>query len=140
MFTVEKMDVWCAKMDDRPGALKDKLEHLAMAGADLGFIIARRIHEEPGKGLVFLTPIKGEKQMAAARAIGFKTTDTLHSLRVEGPDEPGLAYRISARLAQEAINVRGVSAASLGNEFVMFLAFDTAAEAERAKDKLALPV
>lgn len=140
MFAVDKMDVWCAKIDDRPGALKDKLEGLAMAGADLAFIIARRIHEEPGKGIVFLTPLKGEKQIAAAKALGFKTTDTLHSLRVEGADEPGVAYRLSAAMAQERINLRGLSAAHLGHQFVMFMAFDSATEADKARARLELPI
>ena len=41
--------VWAASMQDTPGSLANKLAALAEAGADLGFIVARRSPEKPGK-------------------------------------------------------------------------------------------
>ena len=47
----EHEDVWVASLEDKPGALGNKLATLADAGADLGFIIARRAPNKPGTGV-----------------------------------------------------------------------------------------
>ena len=79
---VEHVDVWAATIEDRPGALAYVLAELREAGADLQFIIARRA--EPGKGVVFVTPLRGDREIAAAAQVGFNVTRTLHSVRVMG--------------------------------------------------------
>lgn len=140
MLTVTRVDVWSAVVEDRPGGLKQKLEGLAMAGADLDFVLSRRRHEEPGTAMVFLTPLRSDKEIEAARKLGFKRSEGLHSLRVQGPDEPGIVYRLSCAMAQEGINLRGLSAARLGKEFVLFLALDTPEDAEKALRRLTMPV
>jgi hypothetical protein len=129
---VSKTDVWVAAMDDRPGGLAELLEVLADSGANLEFIISRRAPEKPGKGVVFVTPIKGLRQARAARAAGFKKTGSLHSLRIEGVDQPGLGAKMTTLLARAGINLRGLSAAAFGRRFVCHLALDTAAAATRA--------
>lgn len=140
MLTANRVDVWSAMIDDRPGALKAKLETLAMAGADLESLIARRVHDQPGKGIVFLTPLRGPLQLQAAEKAGFKKNHSVYSVRVEGPNEPGIAYRVTTALADEGINLRGVSAANLGREFAVFLAFDSEKDADRAVARLGLAV
>jgi len=140
MLSVSKMDVWAVSVDDRPGALKEKLEGLAVAGADLDFIVLRRDHKEPGKSLVFVTPLTSDRQTCAARKLGFKPADTLHSLYVRGPDVPGIGYRLTSALASEQINIRGVSAARAGKEFVMCLSFDSAADLLKAEARLAMSI
>jgi UTP:GlnB (protein PII) uridylyltransferase len=82
--------------------------------------------------VVFLTPIKGAKQKKAAQEGGFGTTDSLHSLRVEGPDRPGLGTKMTRALADAGINLRGISAAALGRRAVTYFAFDSAADADTA--------
>jgi hypothetical protein len=129
---VSKTDVWVAAMDDRPGGLAELLEVLADAGANLEFIISRRAPEKPGKGVVFVTPIKGVRQVKAAQAAGFKKTGSLHSLRIEGEDQPGLGAKMTTLLARAGINLRGLSAAAFGRRFVCHLALDTAAAAAKA--------
>lgn len=129
---VSKTDVWVAAMDDRPGGLAELLEVLADAGANLEFIISRRAPEKPGKGVVFVTPIKGVRQVKAAQAAGFKKTGSLHSLRIEGEDQPGLGAKMTTLLARAGINLRGLSAAAFGRRFVCHLALDTAAAATKA--------
>jgi predicted amino acid-binding ACT domain protein len=136
MLTIKKTDVWSATLEDRPGSIKEKLEGLVKVGADLGFLIARRTHREPGKGVLFVAPIVGERQVQAAIQTGFKTCQNLHCLQVTGADEPGLAYRITSAIAQEGVNLRGLSAASLRGEFTMFLAFDAEADSNRVADRL----
>ncbi len=129
---VTRVDVWAATIEDRPGGLATKLKTLAKAKANLEFIVARRAPDRPGKGVVFVTPITGKNQVAAARRAGFKRTDGLHSVRIEGADKPGLGAKIADALAVAGINLRGVSGAALGKRFIAHLALDTSAAATKA--------
>ena len=131
-YTIKKVEVWAGEIEDRPGGLADKLMGLDNAGANFEFIISRRAPDKPGTGVVFLTPIKGSKQKAAAQEASFNTTDSLHSLRVEGPDRAGLGSKMTRALADANINLRGLSAAALGRRAVTYLAFDSAADADTA--------
>ena len=131
-LNVTRADVWAASIEDRPGGLAEKLAALAEAGAQLEFVIARRASEKPGTGVVFLTPLKGAAQIRAAKKAGFEKTKSLHSLRVEGPDQPGLGAKMTQALAQAGINLRGLSAAAIGRRCVVHLALDSTADAAKA--------
>jgi predicted amino acid-binding ACT domain protein len=112
--------------------LADKLAALAAAGANLEFIIARRAPEQRGSGVVFVTPLKGAEQIKAAQAAGFQRTGSLHSLRVEGADKPGMGAKLAGALAEAGINLRGLSAAAIGKRYVTHVALDTAQDAAKA--------
>jgi hypothetical protein len=129
---VSKTDVWAAAIADRPGGLAEKLGALKKARVNLEFIISRRRPEKSGKGVVFVTPIKGPRQVKAAKAAGFEKTGSLHSLRVEGPDRAGVGAKMTSAMAEAGINLRGLSAAAVGRRFVCHLALDTAAAAAKA--------
>jgi hypothetical protein len=131
-LNVTRSDVWAAGIDDQPGGLAGKLKSLADAGAHLEFVIARRAPDKPGTGVVFLTPLKGAAQIRAAKKAGFLKTATLHSVRVEAPDKPGLGARMTEALAEAGINLRGLSAAAIGKRCVVHLAVDTSADATKA--------
>lgn len=133
---VSRTDIWASTIDDRPGGLGDKLDAVAAAGANLEFIIARRMAEQPGKGVVFLTPLKGAKQVKAATDAGFQKSESLHSVRIEGADKPGLGAKITRALAEAGLNLRGFSAAAFGRQFVAHLALDTADDAVQAASVL----
>jgi hypothetical protein len=124
--------VWAGSIEDRPGGLAEKLAALAEAGAQLEFVIARRASEKPGTCVVFLTPLTGAAQIRAAKRVGLEKTKSLHSLRVEGPDQPGLGAKMTQALAQAGINLRGLSAAAIGRRCVVHLALDSAADAAKA--------
>lgn len=129
---VNRVDVWVASIEDRPGSLAGKLNALAEAGAELEFVIARRAPEKPGTGVVFLTPLKGAKQLRAAKKVGFRKTKSLHSVRIEGTDRPGMGAKVSQALADKGVNLRGLSAAAIGKRFVAHIAVDTPADATKA--------
>jgi len=131
-YSVSKVDIWSGDIEDRAGGLAAKLDPLADAGADLMVVIARRQPHIPGKGVVFLGPVTGAKAQKAAAAAGLRKANFLASLRVEGPNKPGEGRRLTRRLADAGLSFRGLSAAVVGNKFVAFLAFDTAAEADNA--------
>jgi hypothetical protein len=130
---VSQVDVWAASIKDRPGALAEKLEALAQAGVDLEFAIARRVHEKPGKGVVFVTPVKGARQIRAARKAGFEKTKSLHGIRVATGNKPGFGAELTMRLADAGINLRGLSGAAIGNRAIFHLAFDSSDDASKAK-------
>jgi hypothetical protein len=128
----QRVDTWAASIPDRTGALAGKLKALAQAGVNLEFIVARRVGDHSGKGVVFVTPIKGAKQIGEAGAAGFKKTDSLHTLRIEGTDKAGECSRILTALADKGLNLRGVSAAAISKKFVCYVALDTEADAVKA--------
>lgn len=129
-YLIKKVEVWAGEIEDRPGGVAEKLAALSSAGANFEFLISRRAADKPGTGVLFFTPIRGSKQKSAAQAAGFGTTDSLHSVRVEGPDRAGLGAKMTRALADAGINLRGVSAAALGRRAVTYFAFDSAVDAD----------
>lgn len=127
---VQREDVWAASVEDRAGALAHKLSALTEAGADLQFVIVRRAPEKPGTGVIFVTPLRGDREVQAGSAAGFAVTTGLRSVRVEGPDEPGIAAKIAKTVGDAGINMRGFSAAVLGTQFVVHIGVDSAEDAE----------
>ncbi len=133
---VERVDVWAATVEDRPGGLAQLLATLRDAGADLQSIIARRAPEQPGKGVVFVTPLQGDKEIRAAAQVGFNVSYSLHSVRVMGPDRPGIAAELTQKLADGQINLRGFTASVIGPQFVAYVAVDSLDDANKAMEIL----
>ena len=129
---VERANVWAASIRDESGNLAQLLAGLRDAGADLDFVIARRVAEKPGTGVVFVSPLRGDRELAAAANLGFNITSSLHSVRVQGENKPGIAAVLTGKLAAEGINLRGFSAAVIGARFILYIAFDTDADAVKA--------
>ena len=133
---VERVDVWAAPINDAPGGLAETLATLRDAGADLQFIIARRAPETPGKGVVFVTPLLGDREIRAAAQAGFNVTQSLHSLRIMGRDKPGAGAELTQKLAAAGINLRGLSASAIGSQFVAYIALDSLDDANKALNTL----
>ena len=126
---VEHADVWAATIEDKSGALAFVLAELREAGADLQFIIARRA--EPGKGVVFVTPLRGDREIAVAAQVGFNVAYTLHSVRIMGRDRPGIGAELTQKLADGGINLRGFSASVIGPQFLAYAAVDSLDDANK---------
>jgi hypothetical protein len=131
-YTVSKVDIWTGDIDDRTGGLAQKLRPLASAGADLELVIARRRPDQPGRGVVFLGPVKGAKASAAAANAQLTRATNMAALRVEGANKPGECHSVAELLANAGINLRGLSAVVLGKKFVVAIAFDSDADADQA--------
>jgi len=129
---ITRVDIWVAGIEDRPGGLTEKLRGLAQAGANLEFLLARRAPEQPGKAVVFAAPIKGAKQMKAARELGFHRSNSLHGIRIMTADKPGLGLALTQALADAGINLRGFSGAAVGKRAVFYIAFDISADVGKA--------
>lgn len=133
---VEHVDVWAVTIPDRPGGLADVLGILRDAGANLQSIISRRTADDPGNGVVFVTPLQGDREIAAAAQVGFNVTHTLHSVRVMGRDEPGVAALLTQKIAEAGVNLRGFSASALGTQFVAYAAVDSQQDATKVIEAL----
>jgi hypothetical protein len=129
---VTKMDMWVAKLQDRPGALAMCLSTLAAAGANIECVIGRRQPDEPGTGVVFVAPLGGRKVRVAARGLGFSVTRRVAALKIEGDDKAALGARIARAVGDAGVNLRGTSAIVIGRRFNCYLAFDSKADAGRA--------
>ena len=135
-LNVSAQIVWAGDIADAPGGLSEKLQALAASGANLEFVIARRRPEEPGKGVVFVSPVKGKAAEDAASSAGLSKATDVPTLRVEGPDSPGIGDRMLRAIADLGINLRGVSAAAIDGKFVTYIGFYRADEASRAAGAL----
>jgi hypothetical protein len=125
-------DVWMAVIDDRAGGAAEKLEALAKAGADLEVVFARRTPEHAGQGILFAGPIEGAKVTRAATEAGFKRSDNIHGVRIEGADKAGLGAKIARTLADAGISFRGMQAQVIGKNFLSFIACDSEDDAAKA--------
>ena len=129
---ISRADIWAASIKDHPGGLDEKLKKLAESGADLEFLIARRAPNKPGTGVVFVTPIKGAKQQAVAKKVGFRKSKSLCGIRIAATDSPGLGAKVTGQIAAAGISLRGASAARIGKKAIFNLAFDSAAKVTKA--------
>ena len=129
---VTKVDVWAGDLRDVPGGLADVLEQVSGGGGSIEFIIARRSDKQVGMGKVFVTPVKSSRAKDAAGRAGLQNARNMATLRVEGSDRPGLGAKITRALADDDINIRGVSAAVIGSKFVCYIGLDSDEEADRA--------
>ncbi len=129
---VEQVEVWAASIQDKPGGLAGVLATLRDMGADLQLIIARRSPDRPGEGVVFVTPLEGDREMEAAAMAGFNVTQKQHCVRVLGRNRRGIAATLCGELAEAGINLRGFSGAVIGPQFVAYIAVDSQAEADQA--------
>lgn len=134
-YKIERFDVWCGSVADRPGGLADKLEALSNAGASLFFLDAGR--REGSEGIMYVAPVKGAAQVKAAKQAGLARTDDIHALRIEGPDKRALGATVACALGNAGISFRGLTAAAIGRKAVLLLALDTKSDATKAKQILA---
>ena len=133
---VERVDVWAASIPDRAGGLAGVLATLRDAGADLQFVIARRAPEDPGKGVVFVTPLQNDREIRAAAMVGFNVTTRQHSVRVMGRDHPGILAELTGTLGGAGISLRGLSASVMGAQFMAYIAVDTLDDTTRVMELL----
>ena len=129
---VTKVDVWSGEMQDRAGSLERIMGVLTQAGVNLDCVIARRTAEKPGRGHVYLTPVKGKKAEAAAMAAGMMPVSKTTTLRVEMPNKAGMGHAMMGAIAAAGVNVRGITAVAADTTSVAYIGFDSADDAARA--------
>jgi len=135
-FRMSRIQVWSAEIPDKPGGAANVLEPLAKAHVNLEFIWTRRQPEKPGYGIIFVAPISGPEQTRAAHAAGFHKTTDMILLRIEGTDRPGVGHLLASCLANQGINLRGMSITAIGGRFTAYVACDNAEDAGKAVQAL----
>ncbi|MFH1748837.1 MAG: amino acid-binding protein [Planctomycetota bacterium] len=130
IFEISKVDIWVAQLSDRPRVLMKTLALLTQAGANLEFVIARP--DKRGKAMVFLAPLKGVAQLQAAEEAELSKATRMHTLRIVGPNQVGLGERITRALADDKLNIRGLSAAVIGIKSVTYIRFANADDLRKA--------
>ena len=133
-FTVSRIEVYAGDILNKPGSLARVLEALAQAGANLEFVIARRITGNTSR--VFVAPLSGKPALRAAADVGLSRASGMHAVRFEGPDRPGLGAWVTRAIAGAGLNIRGLSTACFRKRCVCYLGFETEAEAASAMKHL----
>jgi hypothetical protein len=136
-FKLDRVHVWSGEITDHPGAMSSKLAPLAQAGANLEYILTRRLTSKPGYGVLYIAPITGPAQVRAARSAGLSESQDPVVLRVEGDNMAGLGHRLTQQWALAGINLQGLTMSVLGKKFIGYAAFDTIDDANRAAQILA---
>jgi hypothetical protein len=136
-FKLDRIHVWSGEIIDQAGGIAAKLAPLAEAGANLEYILTRRLASKPGTGILYVAPITGPGPVRAARAVGLSETHDTIVLRVEGDNQAGLCHRLTQQWAMAGINLQGLTMTVLGNKFIGYAAFDTVDDANRAAQILA---
>ena len=132
-MVVKSLEVWTTEVEDRPGALGEKLDALAKAGANLEFMISQRGPiDNPAPVRVFVGPVKGAKRVQAAEAAGFKKAESAFTLRLQGPDKKGLLACMTGALGAAGINLLGVTATVAGRQSITYLAVTSSEDAKKA--------
>lgn len=128
---VSRAEMWSATIDDQPGGAARVLDPLAEAGANFEFAFARRAPEMPGRGLLFVLPVKGKKVVSAAQSAGLARAESIHTVKVEGGDRPGTSAAIARALADSGVSFRAFSAIAVGRKFAAYLALDSEEDAAK---------
>jgi predicted amino acid-binding ACT domain protein len=136
LINVSRLDVWSAIVPDQPGAIAKKLESLAKAGANLDLILSWRNMGSPNQSDLVIGPLTTEAQSQAAVGAGFRHNSEVAVIVVEGPNEPGMGFRVTRSLAEEGLNLKGIAVSTLGNRVCMHIALDSSKDAERAAQVL----
>lgn len=136
MLNVKKIAIWSAEVEDRVGSTTGLFKALSDAGADLRFALARRQPDKPGKGILFVSPIQGPQQEAAARQAALARRSDVTGVQVEGVNKPGMGLALTQAVASAGLNLRALSAHVIGKNFSAVFAFDNEADADKGVQAL----
>ena len=136
-FKMQRVHLYHAEVDDKPGGISAKLKKLAEAGAHLEYVYSQRSADKAGMGDLYVAPLHGTSEMSAAREAGMHAVSEPIVMRVEGDDKAGLGGRLTQAWEMAGINLHGLVMSVIGNKFVGYATFDSVADANRAATILA---
>ena len=136
-FKMQRVHVYHAEVEDKPGGISAKLKSLAEAGAHLEYIYSQRSLTKPGIGDLYIAPITGAKEFTAAKAAGMHEVPEPIVMRVEGDDAKGLSGHLTQAWEIAGINLHGLVMSVLNGKFVGYVTFDSVADGNRAATLLA---
>ena len=131
-FKMGRVHLWSGEVEDTAGGTASKLAFLAQAGCNLEYVFTKRLADKPGKGILYVTPVTGPTQVAAARSAGLSETDNPIVHHIEGTNEAGLAHRVTQQWALAGISFQGLTMTVLEDTFVGYATFDSVTDANKA--------
>jgi hypothetical protein len=136
-FKMQRVHLFHAEIEDKPGGVSAKLKKLAEAGAHLEYVSSERSATKPGAGDLYVAPLTGTAELAAAKAVGLHEVSAPIVMRVEGDDKAGLGGRLTQAWELAGINLHGLVMSVIAGKFVGYATFDTVADANTAATILA---
>jgi hypothetical protein len=136
-FKMQRVHVFHSEVEDKPGGISFKLKKLAEAGAHLEYVYSQRSTDKPGMGDLFVAPLHGTNELAAARETGMHEVPEPIVMRVEGDDKAGLGGRLTQAWEMAGINLHGLVMSVVHGKFIGYVTFDSVADANRAATILA---
>ena len=85
-FKMQRVHVYHAEVEDKPGGISTKLKRLAEAGAHLEYVYSQRSATKSGMGDLYVAPLHGNGEVAAAKAVGMHEVSEPIVMRVEGEE------------------------------------------------------
>ena len=82
---------------------------------------------------ILLIPCPMMDEIKRAESAGLTRDNSIRTLRIEGPNRPGLGAKIAGALAEAGINIASYTAAALGNLHVTNIGFDHPEDVEKAR-------
>ena len=136
-FKMQRVHLFHAEVEDKQGGVSSKLKKLAEAGAHLEYVYSQRSATRSGMGDLYVAPLHGNGEVAAARSAGMHEVSEPIVMRVEGDDKAGLSGRLTQAWEMAGINLHGLVMSVIGGKFVGYATFDTVSDANRAATILA---
>ena len=136
-FKMQRVHVFHAEVEDKPGGISARLKKLAEAGAHLEYVYSQRSADNSGMGDLYVAPLHGSNELAAAREAGMHEVSEPIVMRVEGDDKSGLGGRLTQAWEMAGINLHGLVMSVIGHKFVGYATFDSVSDANRAATILA---
>jgi hypothetical protein len=136
-FKMQRVHVFHAEVEDKPGGISGKLKALAEAGAHLEYVYSERSATKGGMGDLYVAPLQGQNVLAAAKKAGMHEVSEPIVMRVEGDDKAGLSGRLTQAWELAGINLHGLVLSVISGKFVGYATFDTVPDANKAATILA---
>lgn len=136
-FKMQRVHVYHSEVEDKPGGISSKLKSLAEAGAHLEYVYSQRSSTKAGFGDLYVAPLHGANELAAAREAGMHQVTEPIVMRVEGDDKAGLSGRLTQAWEMAGINLHGLVMSVINGKFVGYATFDSVEDANRAATILA---
>ena len=136
-FKMQRVHVFHAEVEDKPGGISARLKRLAEAGAHLEYVYSQRSADKQGMGDLYVAPLHGTNELAAAREAGMHEVSEPIVMRVEGDDKAGLGGRLTQAWEMAGINLHGLVMSVISGKFVGYATFDSVADANKAATILA---
>ena len=107
---------------------------MSVGKLDLDLVLSRR--EAPGRAVLFVSPLRTLEELEIAARAGFGKKDSFLTLRITGPNTPGLAAKVAGALAEAGINIRSFTGAAVSDQHVTCIMFDSQTDVDQAKEVL----